>query len=45
MFCSIQVFSVLTQTEPSESVTTLDRVHRLEDHVTRGEPGRIDEAF
>ena len=29
----------------SESVATLDRVSRLEDHVTLGELGRIDEAF
>ena len=35
----------LTPTGPSESVVTLDRVPRLEDHVTLGELGRIDEAF
>ena len=27
-----------------KSVITLDRVHRLEDHVTLSELGRIDEA-
>ena len=30
---------------PSESVATLDRGPRLEDHVTLSELGRIDEAF
>jgi hypothetical protein len=35
----------LTQTGPSESVATLDRGPRLEDHVTLSELGRIDEAF
>jgi hypothetical protein len=35
----------LTQTGPSESVATLDRGLRLEDHVTLSELGRIDEAF
>jgi hypothetical protein len=34
----------MTQTGPAESVATLDRVPRLEDHVTLGELGRIDEA-
>jgi len=38
-------FRVLTQTGPSESVATLDRGSRLEDHVTLSELGRIDEAF
>jgi hypothetical protein len=33
------------QTGPSESVATLDRAPRLEDHVTLSELGRIDEAF
>ena len=33
------------QTRPSESVATLDRGPRLEDHVTLSELGRIDEAF
>jgi hypothetical protein len=37
--------ALLTQTGLSESVATLDRVPRLEDHVTLGELGRIDEAF
>jgi hypothetical protein len=32
-------------TGPSESVATLDRGPRLEDHVTLSELGRIDEAF
>ena len=31
--------------DPSESVATLDRGPRLEDHVTLSELGRIDEAF
>jgi hypothetical protein len=35
----------VTQTGPSESVVTLDRGPRLEDHVTLSELGRIDEAF
>ena len=38
-------FRVLTQTGPSESVATLDRRPRREDHVTLSELGRIDEAF
>jgi hypothetical protein len=33
------------QTGPSESVATLDKGPRLEDHVTLSELGRIDEAF
>jgi hypothetical protein len=33
------------KTGPSESVATLDRGPRLEDHVTLSELGRIDEAF
>jgi len=36
---------ILTQSGPSESVATLDRGPRLEDHVTLSELGRIDEAF
>ena len=43
--CSQLVFRILTQTGPSESVATLDRGPRLEDHVTLSELGRIDEAF
>ena len=35
----------MTQTGPSESVATLDRGPRLEEHVTLSELGRIDEAF
>jgi hypothetical protein len=35
----------MTQSEPSESVATLDRRPRLEDDVTLSELGRIDEAF
>jgi hypothetical protein len=31
--------------DPSESVATLDRGPRLEDHVTLSELGRFDEAF
>jgi len=34
-----------SQTGPSESVATLDRGPRLEDHVSLSELGRIDEAF
>ncbi|MGA6977266.1 MAG: hypothetical protein WBZ23_12130, partial [Pseudolabrys sp.] len=34
-----------TQAGPSESVATLDRGPRLEDHVTLSELGRFDEAF
>jgi len=35
----------LHKTGPSESVATLDRGPRLEDHVTLSELGRFDEAF
>jgi hypothetical protein len=37
--------AVRAETGPSESVATLDRGPRLEDHVTLSELGRIDEAF
>jgi hypothetical protein len=43
--CQPAAVHTWTQTGPSESVATLDRGPRLEDHVTLSELGRIDEAF